>query len=253
MYFAYPFNIDNPKIKFEATGSLITPMEDQIPGSNTDYYALLHWANVSEDSFGVTWSSVEAHLAEFGDLWPGYLSGAHHGVTYPGYGHEFLKHGEIKKGFIYSYVMNSNYRTNFQPVQVSDMLFRYSFTSHKSGWLEGKARDFGWGVQNPLIPVFMKGKRDGALPRSKSFCNIDKPNVHLIAMKIAEDEDGIILRLMETEGTETTVTVTLPFANIREAYRTNPVEENMRLLSSQRNTVTTPIKAFEICSVRVKS
>jgi alpha-mannosidase len=63
----------------------------------------------------------------------------------------------------------------------------------------------------------MKGKRDGALPRSKSFCNIDKPNVHLIAMKIAEDEDGIILRLMETEGKDSTVTVTLPFLSIREA------------------------------------
>jgi len=252
MYFAFPFNLKNPKIKFEATGSLITPLEDQIPGSNTDYYALLHWADVSEENFGVTWTSIEAHLAEFGGLWPGYLSGAHHGVTHPGYGHEFLKQGEIEKGHIISYIMNSNYRTNFQPIHVSDMLFRYSFVSHFGDWMTGNARDFGWGAQNPLIPVFMKGKNGGDLPRSTAFCIIDKPNVHLITMKHAEDKDGIILRLMETEGKDATVTVTLPFVSLTEAYETNLVEENLRLLSCQRNVVTVAAKAFGMTTLRVK-
>ena len=252
LYFAYPFNLDNPKVKFEAAGAIVTPIEDQIPGSNTDYYAVQHWVDVYKENFGVTWSSIEAHLVEFGGLWPGYLSEAHHGVTYPGYGHEFLKPGEIKKGYIYSYVMNTNYRTNFQPIQVSDMLFRYSFTSHKGDWIKGKSKDFGWEVQNPLIPVFMKGKRKGQLPLSTSFCNVDKSNVILLTLKIAEDKDGIILRLMEMEGINTMVTITLPFINIKEAYLTNLVEENEKLLTCQRNTVIAPIKAFGISTIRVK-
>ncbi len=252
MYFAFPFNIRNPRIKFEATGSLITPIEDQIPGSNTDYYSLLHWADISDGNGGVTWSSIEAHLAEFGGLWPGYLSGAHHGVTHQGYGHEFLKPGDITKGHVYSYIMNGNYRTNFEPARVSDMLFRYSFTSHADDWARGKARDFGWGIQNPLVPVIMKGKNEGTLTRSKSFCSIDRPNVHLVAMKVAEDRDGIILRLMETEGMDTTVSMTLPFVDIRETYETNLVEENLGLLSCQRNTVKVHVKAFGISTVRVR-
>ena len=98
----------------------------------------------------------------------------------------------------------------------------------------------------------MKGKKEGTLPRSKTFFAIDKPNVHLATMKIAEDEDGIILRLMETEGTDTAMTVTLPFVNIREAYQTNLVEEDLKLLSSQRDRVTAPIKALGITTIRVK-
>jgi len=253
MYFAYPFDVKNPKIKFEATNSLITPIEDQIPGSNTDYYTMQHWADVSNGDYGVTWTSTESHLAEFGGLWLGYLSGAHHGVTYPGYGHEWLKHGEIEKGHIYSYVMNSNYRTNFQPIQVADMLFRYSFRSHKGGWIDGKARDFGWGVQNPLIPVFMEGKQEGSLPQSGSFFNIDESNVILVNMKVAEDKEGIILRLMETEGKEATATITLPFVDISEAYLTNLMEQNEKLLSSQKHTVISPIKAFGTVTLRIKS
>nr|MDO8133973.1 glycoside hydrolase family 38 C-terminal domain-containing protein [Candidatus Njordarchaeum guaymaensis] len=252
MYFAYPFDMKNPKAKFEATDSLITPIEDQIPGSNTDYYTVQHWADVSNGDYGVTWTSIESHLAEFGGLWPGYLSGAHHGVTYPGYGHEWLKPGEIKKGHIYSYVMNSNYRTNFQPTQVSDLLFRYSLSSHSGGWMDGEARDFGWGAQNPLIPVSMKGKQEGSLPQSTSFCSIDRSNIILANMKTAEDSDGIILRLMETEAKETTATITLPFVDISEAYLTNLVEENETLLSSQRHTITVPLKAFSISALRVK-
>ena len=252
LYFAYPFNLKNPKIKFEATCATITPIEDQIPGSNTDYYAVQHWVDIYEDNFGVAWSSIEAHLVEFGGLWPGYLSEAHHGVRYPGYGHEFLRPGEIKRGYIYSYIMNTNYRTNFQPIQVSDMLFRYSFTSHKGDWIKGKSKNFGWEVQNPLIPVFMKGRKKGLLPFSMSFCSIDKSNIILLTLKVAEDDDGIIIRLMEMEGKDTVATITLPFVNIKEAYLTNLVEENEKLLSCSRNTVTVPIKAFGISTIRIK-
>jgi len=252
IYFSYPFKINGPKIKFEGTDSVITPLDDQIPGSNTDYYTVQHWAHLSDENVGVTFSSIEAHLVEFGGLWPGYLSGAHHGVTYPGYGHEFLKPGEIKKGHIYSYVMNTNFRTNFQPIQVSDMLFRYSFTSHKEGWKDGKARDFGWGVLNPLIPVFMKGKVRGELPRSNSFCSVDKPNVVLLALKVAEDGDGMIVRIAETEGSETVVNVSLPFVSVSEAYVTNLQEENQKLLSCQQNKIVVPVKPLGITTIRVK-
>ena len=252
MYFAFPFDIDNPKMKFEATGSFITPLVDQIPGSNTDYYPVQHWANVSGSDFGITLSSIEAHLLEFGGLWQGCLSGAHHGVAYPGYGHEFLKPGDIKKGYIYSYVMNTNFRTNFQPIQVSDMLFRYSFTSHKGDWIEGGSPHFGWEAQNPLITVYVKGMQVGSLPRSKSFCSIDKPNVILLNMKAADDGNGLILRLMETKGVDTQVTLTLPFVDIDVAYLTNPVEEDEKLLKYSRNNVMATVKAFSIVTLRIR-
>ena len=252
IYFAYPFNVDNPKVKFEATGSVVTPLKDQFPGSCTDYYAVQHWVNVSGGDFSITFSSIEAHMVEIGGLWPGYVSQAHHCITPPGYGHEFLKPGDLKKGYIYSYVMNNNFRTNFQPTQVGDILFRYSITTHMGDWKEGKARDFGWGISNPLIPVFIKGRKEGRLPKSKSFCSLDRTNVMLLTLKMAEDKEGIIIRLIETEGTDAAVTVTLPFVNIKKAYLTNLMEENKKLLSTQRNKVTVPIKAFGISTIRIK-
>lgn len=252
IYFAFPFKIKNPTFHFEGCNSVIEPLKDQFPGSNSDYYTMQHWASVSNGDIGVTLSSIEAPVIELGGLWPGYVSQAHHGVTPPGFGHAFLKPGDLKKGYMYLYVMANNFRTNFQPVQVGERLFRYSITTHKGDWKKKRVYNFGWVFQNPFIPVCINGKKKGTLPASYSFCQIDQPNVLLLALKQAEDGDGLIVRLMETEGKNTEVTVRLPFINITRVYQTNLVEENERLLSAQKHEVTVSIKAFGITTIRIQ-
>lgn len=252
IYFAFPFLMDNPHFQFEGSNSVIEPLKDQFPGSNSDYYTMQHWADVSDGKVGITLSSIEAPIIEFGGLWSGYVSQAHHGVTPPGFGHEFKKPGEFVKGYIYSYVMNNNFRTNFENIQVADVLFLYSLTTHKGDWREGRAHNFGWAFQNPLIPICINGKKKGTLSTSSSFCQIDQPNVLLLALKQAEDEGGLIVRLMETEGKDTTVTVRLPFLTITRVYQTNLVEENERLLFAQKHSIKASIKAFGITTIRVR-
>ncbi|HID10268.1 MAG TPA: hypothetical protein EYP17_03080, partial [Candidatus Latescibacteria bacterium] len=247
IYFAFPFEVENPRFRFEGSCSTIEPLKDQFPGSNTDTYAVQHWVEVRGGGYGIIWTSLDAPVAEFGGLWPGYISQAHHGVTPPGYEHEFLRLGELKKSYIYSYVMNNNFRTNFQPIQVGDVLFQYCFTVHGG---DLKARDFGWSAANPLIPVFMEGSKDGRLPALGSFCEVDKPNVMLLALKRAEDEDGIIVRLMETEGRKTTAGLRLSFAEVSRAMLTNLVEEDLEPLEVSEGIVQVPIGPFGIATVR---
>ena len=253
IYFAFPFKIERPTFHFEGCNSVIEPLKDQFPGSNSNYYVLQHWASVSDGETGVTLSSVEAPTMEFGGLWASYVSRIHSGVTSPGFGQAFLKPGDLKKGYMYSYVMLNNFRTNFQPVQVGERLFRYSITTHKGDWKKKRVYNFGWAFQNPLIPVCINGKKKGTLPISNSFCQIDQPNVLLLTLKQAEDEGGLIVRLMETEGKDTEVTVRLPFLTIARVYQTNLVEENERLLSAQEHEVVAPIKAFGITTIRVQA
>jgi len=253
IYFAFPFKIDNPNFRFEGSNSVIKPLRDQFPGSNSNYYAVQHWADVSDGKIGVTLSAIESHLLEFGGLWPCYVSQAHHGVTPPDFGREFVKPGELTKGHMYAFVLDSNFRTNFQPVQQGDMLFRYSITTHKGGWKEGRPRDFGWATGNPLIAVRVNGKREGTFDKKTSFCQVDKPNVLLLTLKRAEDRDGIIVRLIETEGKDVTATVTLPHLTIKKAYLTNLVEENTARLIYSTHKVTAPVKAFGITTIRLQT
>jgi alpha-mannosidase len=249
VYFAFPFKMDNPDFRFEATDSVIKPLRDQFPGSNSNYYSVQHWADVSDGEVGITFTPVDAHLVEFGGLWQCYVSQAHHGVTAPNFGTDFVK--EMTNGYVYSFAIDSNFRTNFQATQLGDILFRYSVTTHKGNWIEGRPKDFGWAIGNPLIPVPVNKKRDGSLPKSISLCQIDKPNVLLMTLKKAEDVEGVIIRLIETEGRDTEVNVVFPHTNISKAYETNIVEENESMIAVQGQTITTKVKAFGIKTIRI--
>jgi hypothetical protein len=251
VHFAYPFAADGPQFRYEASNAVIAPITDQLPGSNTDAYAMQHWVNMWDEDGGVTWSSLEAPVVELGGLWPGYVSHAHHGVTPPGYGHPFLRDpSEYDKGHIYSYAMANNFRTNFQPVQVADALFRYTITTYEGEWQPGRGRDFGWQASTPLVPVGVVGPQQGTLSRSSSFCQVDQSNVLVLTIKGAEDGEGLVIRLAETEGQDGTVEVTLPYWEIDRAYAANLVEENQGILEHDGHTVRVPIRAHSIATFR---
>jgi len=252
VYFAFPFQVDGPKFRFEGSNSVIEPLRDQFPGSNSNYYAVQHWANVSNQEVGITLSTVESHLLEFGGLWPCYVSQAHHGVTAPDFGQPFVKPEQLTKGHMYAFVLDSNFRTNFQPVQQADILFRYSLTSQAGPQANSKHRDFGWSVHNPLTAVLTSGGRQGPLPSEASFCGLDQSNVLLTTIKRAEDGQGLIVRLIETDGQATTATLTLPAVTVEKAWLTSPVEENQSPLSCTEHRVTVPAKAFGITTVRLQ-
>jgi len=253
VYFAFPFQVEGPKFRFEGSNSVIEPLRDQFPGSNSNYYAVQHWANVSNPEVGITLSPVESHLLEFGGLWPCYVSQAHHGVTPADFGREFVKPEQLTKGHMYAFVLDSNFRTNFQPVQQADLLFRYAITSSAGPKANSAHRDFGWSVHNPLLPVLVNGGRQGPLESQASFCRLDKANVLLTTIKHAEDGHGLIVRLLETDGSQTTVTLTVPAVTIEKAWLTNPVEENQKALDGTAHGVTVPIRAFGIATVRLQT
>lgn len=251
IYFAFPFKIDNPEICFEGSNSVIEPMKDQFPGSNSNYYSVQHWANVSGSGVGVTLCAIDSHLLEFGGLWPCYVSQAHHGFTPPGFGADFVKAEDMANGRMYSFVMDGNFRTNFQPVQQSDILFRYSATTHKGDWREGRC-NFGWEVQNPLLSFVVDGKKDGILAKKASFCSVDKANVLLTTLKKSEAGEALIIRLIETEGRSVTARVTLPSVSIVRVNATNLVEEPGEPLYGTEHGVSVPVKAYGISTIRLE-
>jgi len=252
LYFAFPFQIDKPSFRFEGSDSVIEPLRDQFPGSNSNYYTVQHWADVSNGQAGATLSAIESHLLEFGGLWPCYVSQAHHGVDPPDFGRDFVKPGELSKGYMYAFVHASNFRTNFPPLRQGDLLFRYAITTHQGDWKAGRPRDFGWAVANPLIPLRVSGKHKGTLGGTTSFCQVQPANVFLLTLKRAEEGDGIIVRLVETEGKEAMATLTLPHVTVQKAIATNLVEENQAALASAPHQVTVPVKAFGLTTIRLQ-
>jgi len=251
LYFAFPFRMGDPRFRFEASHSVMRPFEDQFPASNTNYYSVQHWADVSDGQVSITFAPIEAHLLMFGGMWPLRVSQAHHGVTNPRFAEPFISRDQVTRGHMYSLAMVSGFRTNFQATQQGDVLFRYSVTTHDGEWPEGHPAHFGWAIGNPLIPFGTTSLYKGPLPMTRSFCEIDQPNVILTTFKEAENNSDLILRLVETEGVPTEVVVTLPGMSIARAYRTNTVEENQQELAPAGHQIRVRVKSFGIATIRV--
>jgi hypothetical protein len=264
LYLAFPFLVEAPRFRFEAPGSVIEPIHDQWPGSSTDAYGVQHWVHVGGDGWGVTWTPLDTPLVALGGLWPGYVSGAHHGARGPSYGHPFLRAGELARGHIYALISYNNFRTNFPNVRPDEYVVRYSFCSLRGDWREARAWQTGWDVANPPLPVWMNGPKAGLgiaglhspqwapLPTQASFCQVDAPNVILLTFKQAEDGNGVILRLMETAGCETEATLTLPTLSILGAWETNLVEETGRPLPHSAHSATIVLAPYAMRTLRIR-
>ncbi|MFW5976684.1 MAG: glycosyl hydrolase-related protein, partial [Bacillota bacterium] len=248
-YFAFPFAVEDPQFKYEGTNSVIEPFKDQFPGSNTNYYTVQHWAEAANDDIKIVLSSVDAHNMEFGGLWPSYVSQAHHGAAPEGFGEGFIDPDKINMGHMYSYIINGNYRTNFPSVQQGDILFRYSITSEEVS--SKHPTEFGWSNSNPLISTKIHGKQKGYLENSLSFCQIKPENVMMLNLKRAENGNGIILRLLETEGKDCNALIKTPFIPVKSAYLTNIVEEDKNSIYIVDGKLQVKFYPYEIKTVRL--
>ncbi len=129
--------------------------------------------------------------------------------------------------------------------------WNFSLFSHPGDWKASKAYQKGWELNNPLIPILPNRQEDsvGTLSPSKSFLSISPENVIATALKKADNDDAIILRVVEMEGTDTAMKLDLPVP-IQALYRVNLLEENIEELQLGADI---PIKAHSIETFKLVS
>ncbi|HEY4208281.1 MAG TPA: glycosyl hydrolase-related protein, partial [Puia sp.] len=123
---------------------------------------------------------------------------------------------------------------NYQ--QTGDHYYSFSLTTHAPGSEHG-AR-FGTQANAPLEAVVGADRMAGAgIPERDSFVAVNKGNVVISAMKKAEDDDGTIVRLYETDGKDTEVTLTFKKA-IKKAYSTSLIEDGAKEIPAAGRQLT---------------
>jgi alpha-mannosidase len=237
IYFSFPFAIENPEIRFEIPNGFTRPEKEQLKGGCKDWYAIQDWVSISNNDFTIIWNSVDAPLVSIGDINVG----------------KWLEKLEIRKGHLFAYVMNNYWYTNYKASQGGEFEFKFNITSYKGESDNVKNTKFGWDASKPLAYTFLIPNKDGILPHGElSFLKVDKENVALLAFKPAEDDEGFIIRLIETERKDTTARLTFPFHELKEAYKCNLVEERISKLEIVENGVDVPLKAGGVTTIMVK-
>ncbi|MFN8008392.1 MAG: polysaccharide lyase family protein [Terriglobia bacterium] len=242
VYFAFPTAVVDPEFLYATQNGWVNPARDLLQGACLEWFSVQQWMAVRNPQITIGLVPIDAPLASFGDInrgsWP---------LVF-----------QPKTSTLFSYVMNNYWDTNYRAAQGGAFTFRYVLTSSRKFVPEELSR-LGWShlraaELNAVMPQEKVGNPDRPLPpEGASFLESDAVNVILLTWKVAEDQQGNILRLLETSGKQTTATLRLPRWNLKSAELTDGVEENLNHpLTISHNAFEVTLRPNEIVTVRIQ-
>lgn len=126
--------------------------------------------------------------------------------------------------------------------------FVYSLYPHKHTWSEADTVNEAFSLNIPLKAFLVK---DGKGEKSEhAFFSLDAKNVIIDAVKKAQDENGVIIRMYEAEGKHTTAALTVPF-KIKRVKECNMMEQDEKEVPFTENGISFDIKPFEVKTFRI--
>lgn len=133
----------------------------------------------------------------------------------------------------------------------------YALYPHSSDWTNGawaEGEDFNIPVYAAEPPSQALVKDHATRPEEKSFFSVSPENVVMSGMKQAEEGEELIIRLLETEGKETTATIHLPIA-AKSARRLNLIEfplKNAAAPEIQEKLISIKLRPHEVVTLGIK-
>jgi alpha-mannosidase len=186
VHFGYGFAVPNGIIRMDVGWAEVRPEQDQIPASCKNWFTVQRWLDISNDRFGITWSSVDAPLVEVGGLTANLLGSQ---TDY----RVWIQHLP-RSQTIYSWVMNNHWHTNYRADQEGPTVFRFALQPHQV-FAPEQAAKFGVSCSQPLLVARAAGRRPVS-PRLE----LSSDKVLVSALKPADDGKGWIVRLFGASG-----------------------------------------------------
>ncbi len=241
VYFAFPVDASNPAFTYATQQQWVDPAHNLMKGGSLEWFNVQDWMSVHDPNLAVGIVPLDASLASFGDInrgkWPG----------------EF----HPKTGTIFSYAMNNYWHTNYRAGQGGEFTFRYALTSGPQ--LDGRAltrlalEEMRPAELDHVVSQDKAGNPVRPLPaEGEGFLETSAENVALVTWKRAEDGKGTILRLRETGGKPAETVVRFPHSNIASAQLCSGVEDNLRSVPVENNSLRISFQPFEVVTVRVQ-
>jgi alpha-mannosidase len=130
--------------------------------------------------------------------------------------------------------------------------FKYSFYPHAGSWNEETQRE-AYLLNDPIVvyPRTVDNRPSTMVHGLASMVSVSEPNVIIETIKRAEDGNGIIIRLYESQRKRGQVQVRFGFA-VESAWETNLLEENESKLSIENDSIQLTLRPYQIMTLRLK-
>ena len=230
-YVAFPFAMKGGQISFEVQGGTVVPGKDQLPGSASDWDGVQNFSTVRSGEGQIVLVSPQIPIMEFGDINLG----------------KFQEVSTVANPYIYSWVLNNYWTTNFPASQEGGMEWQYDITSTSDSSI-GYATKFGWESRVPLVARTAEGGAKESEISSRSILGFTKGDPLLIYARPAWDGHGIVLCMRETYGrpAELDLTALKKSGFAKSIYEVNSLEEPLKKVSTAIHFSPLAVKFIKI-------
>jgi hypothetical protein len=198
IYIAFPFRMSDGKTCYDVQGGLVFPGENQLEGTSADWHAIQNFVAIRGSDCQYILGSAEVPLVHFGDINLG----------------KFQYIAQISNPYVYSWVMNNYWVTNFRASQEGEFKWKYFLTSTKNKSNTFATR-FSWNSRIPLLSRVFPPGDSSKTPMTQSLLKINPDNVILVSAKPSQDGVDVILHLREIDGKPVEMSVILPYVDSR--------------------------------------
>ncbi len=192
--FGFPFAVPGGQVRLEVPFGVFRPDEEQIPSACKNWFTVGRWADVANESFGVTWVTLDAPLVQVGGLTANLLNSQSNPDVWR------KKVGPTQK--LYSWAMNNHWGTNYRAWQEGPHVFRFLLRPHR-GYDPAAASRLAIAAGQPLLPAASRGPAVHAAP----LFRLSSPDVLVMGLKPSDDGKAIIVRLWGGAGREAKTTL----------------------------------------------
>lgn len=130
-------------------------------------------------------------------------------------------------------------------------IFSFGIYCHGNGFENGTQAQ-NESFQKPLIAFQTSARRCGCLSDNFSFADINTENVIIRAIKLAEDQNGFIIRVNEAAGKSHKDVKIRFFKDIEAAEEVLADESYAEAAKTSKNTVTFDMQPYQVKSFRIK-
>jgi alpha-mannosidase len=128
--------------------------------------------------------------------------------------------------------------------------FIYGLYGHEGDWRKGKSDWQSARLGQPLL-AFRTVSHAGKLGRSFSLLQLNSDSVAVRAVKLAEDNDQIVIRLQELNGSNARTVELAAAGSLKNVVALDGVEKQLGAIKSQKSSLALDFKPYQLRSLGV--
>jgi alpha-mannosidase len=224
-----PFHLPNAKFAVHKLGQVIDPASDIVKDANHALYCCDRWVDISDGEKGMAVFPLDTPLFSIGGS--GML--------------QFRREYEPSEPTLWFNLFNNSWGTNFPQWMGGDYIFRYRLCAHEGSWDQANVARRALETFTPL--------RTAATTGGDALASVleTDTDTELLCLKLAEDGDGYVLRVVDLAGMERDASLLfrLPVSSVASC---NLLEVPERACDLSNGMLQFRTKPFEVHTFKVE-